>query len=346
MYNPNNPFLKALIKNDLNQLRLLFKSSDITSDRNLAICYSAMEKDPKICQLLIKNGADPFANNNEPFINAISKDNINVVKFLYKLGIKKFGNNFIETIITDALGGVVSEASFNGSIKSLKFLIDKGFNIHLSNDAAFRYSCLNEHYECAKLLLSISPMNFHSEKELIFKNACKHNNIKLLNFLYQNREKNSNTVSKNKPIMFLLAYEGFNDACYYGNYDIIKLLIQKKIKVSCLSPINYSIHSYNEKIFNIINNAFNANFKLLIKKMNKEEKDKNTQNILSSIEKNNNIDYLDFKNIAKILNDIGIELDTINKNKYPRISTLIEMIYLKETISINNNKNIKNKHKI
>jgi hypothetical protein len=86
VFNFDNPLVVALQNNNFTEIKTLINNGiSVSSDNNSLIRYASYFCDYQTNLAILDLGADPFANNHEPIMNACSQNNVNLVKHLLSI---------------------------------------------------------------------------------------------------------------------------------------------------------------------------------------------------------------------------------------------------------------------
>lgn len=181
-------------------------------------------------------------NNNEPLVNAIGSNNVDLVKYLVANGVNPNTPNDVH------LGSFVGIAAFDGHYEMLVYLVDTlGLNHRLDNDSAFISACGKGYLSCAKFL-------FQKGVDIIAKNnealldACENEHIEVIKFLLDNGAIAPSTSKPMKKIGNYFSVEIkmrapeelnlqniLNKVAGSGNIEILKLFVEKGISLGLYS---------------------------------------------------------------------------------------------------------------
>lgn len=263
-------------------------------------------------------------------IVAIKDNDINFIENFCEIFIPKYGEQLLSYEEPSLVGGFINLAVNESAVETLELLIKLNFDLHLKDsidiDCAFKYACLNKKYEHIEKLLDASPMKFSTSNEVILEYICKNNDLKLLTFLFNNRKKDLN-YSKDNPFIFKSIEQNFNNACFYGYYDIVQFLINQNYIIKNETPF---VDSFNLIEINIIGLLIKQ-FQPLLTNLFNNNSEAHHQ-IFSYMEKNKFINEKTLINIYNLLYKIQFDFILLDKNKYPKTYSIIEKIYLENLL--------------
>jgi ankyrin repeat protein len=128
-------------------------------------------------------------------------------------------------------------ASKNGHIEAVKFLVEKGADIHLENGYAIRWASLQGHVEVVKFLVEKGAnLVVYGKKTIRW--ACINGQVDLVNYLIQ----------KGVSIDNQLGDELLRLACHHGHFKIVQCLFNEGIDVRGPWPILLASTSRNFEI--------------------------------------------------------------------------------------------------
>lgn len=330
-----HPFVLALKEKKLELISSLLENGmSIHDDHNVAIRYASYYCSLEENVFLLNHGASPNANFNEPLINAAHVNNIELVKYLIKLGADVHYHD------DETPYGLVGVAASNGYLELLHYFVSLDCDIHLWNDKALYYALYNENYDCADYLMSIDTMNLHIDNENIFLHACQHNKSNLLVWLFEHVD------------YFSTEKVGFHHVCfnrYKECFDVFQQYTKLKpteenFYASChqedLSFSQIILSQFDNKwleknyqpfIFCMKNAYFTLAEDLYTKKSlwldNIIYQEKFHEDLLYSLESNFKISIPNIENLPKTIHTffekIGIKSQYIDSQKYSTLSKLL-----------------------
>jgi ankyrin repeat protein len=317
----------------------------------------------QICKLLIKKGADldiEKYGNITPLIYAIQKGDLEIVKLL--LSVEKRHN--YKNHITSKRTTPLMEALCNEKFDIVKLLLKSHnnpgiYHKDIDGNCALLYACMYGNLEIIKLLLRDRNMrvrNNNNETPLIL--CLKNNSRDVINYILSKSNIDINCTdiygSNSVTLCCRMGYleelktlirlgvkinlnSGFIDACKFGQIDILKLLLDNKVKT------NYLNNDGQSGFMLACSNGYIEIVKLLLEKNNKIKDDLNFKHMTALMYScisnridivklliNNKVDLnkkdlrgfsalmyaLNDNNIeiVELLLDNGVKVDTISEN--------------------------------
>jgi ankyrin repeat protein len=289
------PLIRASQRGNLAQANLLLKNGVAVNSKNKngvsALLMAATFGYPKICKILISNGANINIKDNlvgfSPLTQAVFNNYIAIVELLL---IHK-----ADTGITDHKGFTpLMWAAIKGHIKIVKLLIDNNADIKFKTnkgDTALAFAIYKGHYEIVKFLLKNGD-NVNSERKDGFSYialAVAHNKPKIVDLLIKRGAEVNHkgpgtalflaTVDSNLKIVKLLlaakADPGITStylkatplilASAHGDMEIVKLLIKAGADVNAqanngwTSLIGATTYGHKDVIKLLLQNGANIN---------------------------------------------------------------------------------------
>jgi hypothetical protein len=225
---------------DLAKAYYTFYNYDISSNTNEAICLACQEGHLDMVKWLYEVGADITYPNNWCIGVCITKDYLDILKWIKSLDIIDLNTNDYYFFIISCSTGNLRLAqwfySFANSniheqmnyafiyscsenyIDIAKWLYSLGtVDIHADNDRLFKYICQTGMIDIAKWLYSLGNIDIHSDDEISFRLACMMNHIQLVKWLYSLGNIN---IGSNKN-------EAFVRACEYQDVELAVWLLSK-----------------------------------------------------------------------------------------------------------------------
>lgn len=181
-------------------------------------------------------------NDNEPLANAISSNNIELVKLLVKNGIDINNPN------EQHLGSYVGLAVFDGHYDMLVYLVNNlQLNHRLDNDSAFICACRKGYLDCASFLFSKGVDIIVNNNEALL-DACEAEHIEVVKFLINNGAIAPSTTKSIKKTGNYFSFEIkihskeelnlqniLNKVAFKGNIEILQLFLEKGININLYS---------------------------------------------------------------------------------------------------------------
>ena len=209
--NENSVFYDACLDGDLEIVKFFIKngvSTDVKSDALISSCTQNDNRIIEIIKILIENGADIHAEEDQSFINACEYCNIEIIKLLIQYGANIHAQNDKALI----------NACYYDDIETVKLLIENGANIHAQEDQAFINACYNnENIEIVKLLIE-KGANIHAQENDALIKACSNSNIEIIKLLIENDA----NIHAREDRALINSCSGFNK-----KIEIVKYLIEK-----------------------------------------------------------------------------------------------------------------------
>ena len=110
-------------------------------------------------------------------------------------------------------------AAHTGDLEVIKSLVEKGVDVHIDNDYAFRYACQNGHFEIVKFLTDTGIKN--DILNIGFCWASQMGHFKIVKFLFQKGA----DIHANDDYAILFTAE-------QGHFEIVKFLLEKGSNIS------------------------------------------------------------------------------------------------------------------
>ena len=192
----------------------------------------------EIVIFLVENGADIKIRNNEPLIAASNSGNVDIVLYLLDLGADinaKNGEALLNTIINGDLdllrimvdrGGNILDDSFletaikEGKFEIVVFMVEKGSNIHFSNDYGLVCACTERYINIVKYLVENgADINTRNGECLCY--SCFSGYVDIVKYLLDKGMDPG--INNNMPLM---------DSCLEGHIEIVKLLVEKGVDIN------------------------------------------------------------------------------------------------------------------
>ena len=239
---------------DLAKAYYTINKYDISANNNEAICLACQEGHLDMVKWLYQVGADITYPNNWCLGICITKEYLDILKWIESLSIIDINTNdyyyfklscslgklkaaqwfysFASSNIHDHFGYVFiySCAENNIDIAQWLYSLDT-IDIHAENDRLFKYICQVGILDIAKWLYSLGSIDIHSDDDISFRLACMMNNIDLVKWLYSLGNIN---IRANKN-------EAFVRACDYQDVELAIWLLSK-------NPNEYRISIEDGKI--------------------------------------------------------------------------------------------------
>jgi hypothetical protein len=140
-----------------------------------------------------------------------------------------------ELSVCDDLG--IIHASDRGELEIVKFLIERGANIHAQDDSALRNASSAFHFDITKLLLE-NGANIHAQNDIAVINVCEYGygSLKMLKLLIEN---GANIHAQDDYAIRIASYNGYLHVVklLYWNYkseskrELIRKLLPKSKKL-------------------------------------------------------------------------------------------------------------------
>lgn len=239
----NNQKLLLAIFHDLdNMVNYLI---DYDSPTEFELICASKSGSYKVAKLLLENGANIHANEDESLKLACENDHLKLAELLLKNGADvhthedlalktacKSGNIEMVKLLLENGANVNSErlplfaACENGHIEIVKLLINHGAKI--TKDLEISISCENGYTEIVKILIENGSIIDHESYDIIYEvnNYGYTEIVELLLTNYSYNFQDEKEVYEYESMLSHLLFE----ASEYHNYDIVKLLLEKGAK--------------------------------------------------------------------------------------------------------------------
>jgi len=315
----------------------------------------------QICKLLIKKGADleiEKYGNITPLIYAIQKGDLEIVKLLLSVEKRHNYKNHITSKRTTPLMEALSNKKFDIVKLLLKSNNNPGiYHKDIDGNCALLYACMYGNLEIVKLLLRERNMrvrNKNNETPLIL--CLKNNSRDVIKYILSKSNMDINYtdiygfnsvtlccrmgyVEELKTLIKLGVKinlnSGFIDACRFGHINILKLLLDNKVKT------NYLNNNGQSGFMLACSYGHIEIVKLLLEKNNKIKDDLNLKNMTALMYSciSNRIDIVKLLISNKVnlnkkdLTDFNALMHAVNKNNIEIVELLLDNGVKVDTIS-------------
>jgi len=201
------------------------KCYETVYDCFLHICYLGYLEKAQFLYSIEYDNINIHKNDNEVFISSCTRQNLNIVQWLYNLYLvddlctkyqlelyfKYYFNVFLQKIISEWKIGNIEEAKkiYNKNDDFDIYPFNKKFEV-------FKYACFLGHFELAKWIYSLNgKINIHINNDLIFRATCSHGNIEIVKWLYS---------LDNKFDIHAEDDFAFRNSCFLGYIEVAKFL--------------------------------------------------------------------------------------------------------------------------
>jgi ankyrin repeat protein len=165
--------INAAKNGDLENVKVLLENgADVHAENDDALLWASSNGHVEVVKLLLENGADPHAKNDAALRWASEYGRVEIVKLLLENGANPHAEN------DEALRG----ASSNGHTEVVQLLLENGANPHAENDEALRWASQNGHTEVVKLLLEAGA-NVHANDDAALRGASYRGQIEVVQLL-------------------------------------------------------------------------------------------------------------------------------------------------------------------
>lgn len=165
----NKLLIYAVERANFNQLNivelLLNEGANISAYNDQALMLAASRGHIELVELLLNRGANINAANNQVLYWAIGSGHIKVVELLISRGVN--------------YSGALQTAVRNNHLKIIELLLDKGADIHANYNAALLTAASNGHLKAVELLLNRGA-DIHANNDYILKAAIKKGHLKVI----------------------------------------------------------------------------------------------------------------------------------------------------------------------
>jgi len=170
--------------------------------------YIGKRSDPKIIQMLLDNGANVHANNDNALISAVEEGHTEIVKLLLAAG----GN------VHACVDNPLRSAAVLGHTEIVKLLLEAGADVHANNDTPLISAARAGHTEIVKLLLEAGA-DVHADAENPLRSAAEEGHTEIVKLLLDAGalEAGANAHAYENPL---------RSAARKGHLEIVKLFLE------------------------------------------------------------------------------------------------------------------------